>query len=85
MLTIVALVAIAIFGTVLFVRYREDAAESVYFRIERWRKAGGLLLLVAVAWTFLRSGRPELILVALVSVALATMYVMIERPNDTLS
>lgn len=85
MLTILSLVAIVVFGTILFIRFREDTAESIYNRIEFWRKTGGLLLLVAVAWTFLRSGRPELIFISLVSISLATMYFYIERPTETLS
>ena len=85
MIQVAALVVIAVFGTALFVRYHESTAERIYFTVERWRKLLGLIVLVAIAWTFLRSGRPELILISLVSIALATMYFMIERPNETLS
>ena len=64
---IAALVAIVVFGTALFVRWRPGTAESIYGTYDRWRKLIGFAVLVGVAWTFLRSGRPELILIAVVA------------------
>lgn len=81
---ILSLVVAVIGGTTLFYRLRPRKVKRTYTFMERLRKAVGGIILFAVAWTFLRSDRPELILIALVSIALATIYVIVERPDEKL-
>lgn len=70
--------------TIAFTSWKRDRAERVYTRSEQARKAGGAVILVLIAWTFLRSGNPFLIAAALAAVALATVYVVVEQPHETL-
>lgn len=79
-----ALVVTVVFGTAAVVHYRRQTAESVYDTFDRWRTLIGGVVLIAIAWTFLRSGHPELIFIALVAIALATVWVMVEKPHETL-
>lgn len=80
-LSIIAMVAIVVAGTVIFTSRHEQRAQTTHNTMERSRKGIGAVLLVVVSWTFLRSGQWYLILGALVMIALATIYVMVEKPH----
>lgn len=84
MLTLIALVVVAVFGTVAVYRYKPTRVEGTYHWFDRWRKIIWGLVLVGVVWTFLRSGRPELIAAAIVSIVLVTVFVLVEKPHRTL-
>jgi len=64
----------------VFGRY-DRAIEQWYRRGERTRQAVTAVFLVAVAWTFIRSGDGLLILIAIGAIASATIYVLIEEPH----
>lgn len=80
-LSIIAMVAIVVAGTVLFVSRNEQRAQKTHNTMERSRKGIGAILLVVVSWTFLRSGQWFLILAALLMIALATIYFCVEKPH----
>lgn len=79
-----ALIVLVIAAAYLLVRYRHRKVVVAYKRFERWRKFVGTIVFALVAWTFLRSGRPLLILLALLLIFLVAMYVMVDKPNETL-
>ena len=81
-LVILSLVVAVVLSVLLLYQLRPRKVKRTYTLMERLRKAIGILVLFAVSWTFLRSDRPELILIALISVALATIYVLVERPDE---
>lgn len=85
MLYIAALVVLAVGSALLLVRYRRQKVVRGYKRFQRWRTLISSIILVLVAWTFLRSGRPLLIGIAIVLIFLVTMYVIVDKPNETLS
>lgn len=85
MLVIAALVVLTIGVAVLLVRFRQDQVVEAYRRFAFWRQFIGTILFALVAWTFLRSGRPALILIALVLVFFVTLYVLVDKPNETLT
>lgn len=80
-----AVAAIVVVVAVLLVRYRRRRVVVAYKRFERWRRFFGVIIFALVAWTFLRSGRPLLIFLALVLIFLVTMYVLVDKPNETLT
>ena len=84
MLVEFALVVAVVFGTAAVVHMKPSLAEGFWDTFERWRKLIGGVVLIAIAWTFLRSGQPVLILIALVSIALATVFILVEKPHETL-
>lgn len=85
MMYILSLVILTVGSAVLLVRWREQKVINTYKRFEFWRKLIGTFLFGLVAWTFLRSGRVELILAALILIWLVTMYVIVDKPNETLT
>ena len=82
---IVALLVLAIGSALLLYRLRTDRVETAYNRFETARKFVSALAFLIIGWTFLRSGRPELILAAVVLLFLATVYILVEKPNETLT
>jgi len=78
--TLVLIGAVVLLTYVVFGRYRR-AIEQWYRRGERTRQAVTAVFLVAVAWTFIRSGDGLLILIAIGAIASATIYVLIEEPH----
>jgi hypothetical protein len=83
-LVVLSLVIAVILLTLTIYHLRPTKVKRTYTLMERLRKTIGGVVLFAVAWTFLRSDRPELILIALVSIALSTVYVLVERPDEKL-
>lgn len=79
-----ALVITVVFGTAALAHYRRSKVESAWDTFDRWRTVIGGLVLIGISWTFLRSGHPELIAVALVAISLATVWFMVEKPHKTL-
>lgn len=80
-LFVFSLIVIAVGGTVLFATLRPRKAERVHNTMERWRKTVGAIAGALIAWTLIRSGRPEYIFAAVVMIALATIYIVIEQPH----
>lgn len=80
-ITIIAMVAIVVAATVIFVSRDKERAQKTHTTMERSRKGIGAVLLVIVSWTFLRSGKWYLILGALLMVSLATIYILVEKPH----
>lgn len=79
--TIVLPVVATILVTILVVwRYRETV-ESAYSTFEYLRKTIGAILIVLVAWTFLRSGSLLLFTFALGLIVFATIWFLIEQPH----
>ena len=76
LVVLVAVSLVWIWGTL-----RPRAARRFYRRIETARKVGGAVILVIFAVTFIQSGRWYLILLAIVAIALAALYVVVERPD----
>ena len=79
-----ALVVAVVFGVAALYRLRPSKVERTYNTVERWRKIIWGVVVIGVTWTFIRSGRPELIFIALVSVALASVYIVVEQPHKNL-
>lgn len=81
---IAALVVLVVLAAWLLVRYRPRKVVGAYQRFEFWRRVFGTIVFVAVSWTFLRSGRPELILIALILIFLVAMWIIVDKPNEEL-
>lgn len=82
MLEMVALAVIAVMAGVIYAVRNQRTAERNYERLERFRKIGGAVLLVFLAATFLNSGNILLIGIALVALALAGLYIGVEKPHE---
>lgn len=66
----------------LFVVYRwKEPIESAYNTFDFLRRVVGALLVVLIAFTFLRSGNRTLFAIALGLIAFATIWFFIERPD----
>ena len=83
-MVIAALFVLAIGSAVLLYKLRTNEVETAYNRFETARKLISAAAAGIIGWTFLQSGRPELILAAIVLLFLATVYVLVEKPNETL-
>lgn len=82
----VASIVVVVVGVALLLyRWRKSAVERAYQRFDLARRFIGMMTFIAISWTFLRSGRPLLILVAAVLIFLVVLYVLVERPDETLS
>ncbi|NUC75053.1 hypothetical protein HTZ84_22570 [Haloterrigena sp. SYSU A558-1] len=79
-----ALVVLVVFAVATLYRLRPGKVERTYNTIERWRKIIWGVVVIGVTWTFIRSGRPELIALALISVGLAAVYIAVEKPHRNL-
>lgn len=61
-----------------------DSVESAYNTFDYLRRLVGAILVILVAWTFLRSGNSYLFLIALVLIVFATVWFLVERPDKDL-
>lgn len=79
--TILFPVVATILVTLLVIwKYREPV-ERAYNTFEYLRKLIGAILLVLVAWTFIRSGSVYLFIIALALIVFATTWFAIEQPH----
>ena len=67
--------------TLLIVHRHKEAVESAYSTFDYLRKLVGAILVVLIAYTFLRSGSTMLFFIALGLIAFATAWFAIERPD----
>lgn len=79
---VVGVVAVTVVATAVIVHKKRDVVERGYERFKFLRKFAGAVILVVVAWTFIQSGSGILLAIAILSIFLATVYVMIERPHE---
>lgn len=80
------LVVLAVLGVAYgAARWRYDTAEAWYRRITWWRRAFGSVLFVLVAITFVQSGNPALMAVAVVLIILAGLWLAVEQPHRNLT
>lgn len=80
--TVIILIGVTIFVTYLFVRWREQQVTETYERFKFARKLGAALITLLLAWTFLSSGDPWLMGVAIAGLVFATTYWYVERPEE---
>ncbi|MFD1526037.1 MULTISPECIES: hypothetical protein [Halobacteriales] len=77
--------AVATVLLTLLVVYRHgEAVESAYNTFDFLRRVVGAILIVLIAFTFLRSGSTMLFLIALGLIAFATIWFAVERPDKAL-
>ena len=69
--------------TLLVIHRHRSGVERAYNGFEYFRKLIAAILVVLVAWTFLRSGSQLLFLVALLLIVFATTWFAIEQPHKT--
>ncbi|MFP8891838.1 hypothetical protein ACLI4U_19010 (plasmid) [Natrialbaceae archaeon A-CW2] len=62
----------------------DDRVESAYNTFDYLRRLVGAILVILVAWTFLRSGNSYLFGLALVLIVFATVWFLVERPDRDL-
>lgn len=79
-LGVLALILAAILGTIALWRLNEPGVRATVSFVEKIRMVLGILFLGLLAYHFLRSGNPILILVAVGGFAFLTGYALIERP-----
>lgn len=83
--TQILLIILATVGvTVLIAQRRRESIRDRYHRFDRARKLVYAAALVLIAWTFLSSGDPILIIAAIGLIASATIYFVVERPHETI-
>ena len=82
MIELVALAIIAVMVGFLYAVRNKRTAERHYDRMERGRKIGGAIILVALIATFLTSGDLLRIGVALLAAVLIGLYIGVERPHE---
>lgn len=80
-LVIIALVAVVAALVLIWAELRPNKAERSLRLFEGGRKILGLVFLIVFAFTALQSGRWYLVLAALVAIAVATLYVAVEKPH----
>lgn len=80
-LFLISMVVATIAIVFIFVTRHTRKAEKTYMTLERSRKTIGAVFLILLVWTFLLSGNPVLMLVALLGVAVAALYVFVEKPH----
>ena len=68
--------------TLLVVYRYGETVESAYNTFDYCRRVIGGILVVLIAFTFLRSGSTMLFLVALGLIAFATIWFAVERPHE---
>ena len=68
--------------SLLIVHRHGETVESAYNTFDYCRKVVGAILLVLIAFTFLRSGSTMLFLIALGLIAFATIWFAVERPDQ---
>lgn len=78
---LVLLVVAAVGIVYLWSTLSPSSAERTYNRLETLRKIGGAVVLFILAITFLQSGRWYLILIAILAIALAALYFVVEEPH----
>jgi uncharacterized membrane protein len=79
---VIVIIILTAAATVLLARNRQEQIKATYQRFEFTRKlitAFGVLL---IAWTFLNSGDPVLMIVAIVGIVFATTYWYVEQPHE---
>lgn len=81
MLTVIALTVLVVVLTWLVVSWRREPIEAAYERGDQQRKLLTAVAVIVVAWTFIRSGDPWLMVLAVVGIAFATLYFAIEQPH----
>ena len=77
-------VVATILVTLLVVYKRHEQVESAYNTFDYFRRFIGAILVILVAFTFLRSGNTYLFAMALFLIAFATIWFAIERPDKSL-
>lgn len=82
MIELVALVIIAVMLGFLYAVRNKRTAERHYDRMERGRKIGGALILTALVATFIMSGDPFRMGLALIAALLIGLYIGVERPHE---
>lgn len=70
--------------TYVIVSWRRQQIERAYERGDTYRKFFTVIVAILVAWTFIRSGDPWLMAAAVLGIAFATIYVIIEQPHKEL-
>lgn len=77
-------VVATILVTALIVYKRQEQVESAYETFDYVRRFLGAVLVVLIAFTFVRSGNSYLFAVALALIAFATIWFMVERPDKSI-
>ena len=75
-------VVATILVTLLVVYRYGETVERCYNTFDYFRRVIGGILVVLIAFTFLRSGSTMLFLVALGLIAFATIWFAVERPHE---
>lgn len=81
---IIALVVGVVAVTYVAVQLRRESVKTSYEKGKRYREIGTMTAAVIIAWLFIRSGDPLRMGVAIILFVIATVYVVIERPQDEL-
>ena len=80
-LVILALVAVVAALTLIWTELRPNQAERTYALFEGGRKIAAAAFLIVFSLTALQSGRWYLVVAALLAIAVAALYLGVERPH----
>lgn len=78
----VGIIAGTILVTIVVVKLREQRVQEIYERQKFTRKLLAAIISLLIAWTFINSGNPWLIALAIILIAFATTYYVLERPDE---
>ena len=82
---VIAGVLLTVFLFALIVsKWKSEAAEDLYQRLEWWRKFLGAAIAILLAATFVQSGDPLLLVMAGFLALLAGLWWAVEQPHKTL-
>lgn len=80
-IAVIAAVVGVIALTYVIVEWKRDSIERSYERGKLYRELVTAIAAAIVGWTFIRSGDPALVAVAVMLFAFATLYFVIEQPH----
>ena len=80
--TVVGIMLATVLVTLFVVHRNRERAIEWYERTKFFRKVGGAIIAILLAWTLINSGEPALMLLAIVGLASATVYWYVERPEE---
>lgn len=80
-IAVIAAVIGVIALTYVVVEWRRDAIEQRYERGKLYRELATAIAAAIVGWTFIRSGDPALVGIAVLLFAFATLYFVVEQPH----
>lgn len=80
--TVITIIAVTVIVTAFIVHWRRSRVESFYDRYKFISRLVAALVGFLIAWTLLHTGDPLLMAVAVVGIALATVYYIIEKPHE---